>query len=797
LRGRSLPLARSRTAYRLRRRGRRARRIRGVLRPGRRGRCSFGGEGQERAEARASGIIIRNTLESRYDVKREGGDGGDVVDAVVVVEGDGSTPDWTNTIWPMDMYDYECGTNGHARDGYGIRSEACCAWDVLMVMGSDGGRRQNAGGGGRRHPLPFRYDGEGDGIVRPGDGRVYEQRRLSRGARGTSRSCHTPGGVRPRHYSTLLLWSLAIFALWSSARRSAREYGESWSKISDAVSDGVLVLRVRDDPADHHTPPSSRGRRARADTDDTVDSEDEGGGIAELRFAEQSSGQVETTTGTTTTTTTGTTRVVVAGVDGHGEGAAAASGTAESPRDGDFAISDATSDEDNFVGSPTKRGERAYADDSPPPPIDDGGSSFAPVGSFRPEEGEEAPSPPPPAARQQERPAVPAADRSLEFKGSHTVLLIVAASSLLFLLFFFDLHKFVLVLYGLLGSWAVTLVVVLPTYEKISSKFLGDVAFDKLHSPVPRWLRLGGWKWIDVASLVTAYLLGVAWLIVGFTLVQPMNSAYYWIFQDVMGVCACVLLLGLVHIRTIMIATIVLTLLFVYDVFFVLISPYIFGTSVMVDVATGNPSDVDPSFCEKYPTNPGCRGSLAPLPMMLAIPWFNDYRGGFSMVGLGDIVLPGLLVSFAARFDAARELVTKCSQISNVRIGEGVSGETNDSGDGASSRCRYHFGRICKALFSGYFGPLVVAYAVGLLVTYISVWMTKKGQPALLYIVPACLGTIFFLGWRRRELSELWLGPKVMKKADRMVGIAGKIPAARAAAAREASNNLAETSSVI
>lgn len=167
------------------------------------------------------------------------------------------------------------------------------------------------------------------------------------------------------------------------------------------------------------------------------------------------------------------------------------------------------------------------------------------------------------------------------------------------------------------------------------------------------------------------------------------------------------------------------------------------------------------------------------------------------MVGLGDIVLPGLLVSFAARFDAARELVTKCSQISNVRIGEGVSGETNDSGDGASSRCRYHFGRICKALSSGYFGPLVVAYAVGLLVTYISVWMTKKGQPALLYIVPACLGTIFFLGWRRRELSELWQGPKVMKKADRMVGIAGKIPAARAAAAREASNNLAETSSVI
>ena len=44
------------------------------------------------------------------------------------------------------------------------------------------------------------------------------------------------------------------------------------------------------------------------------------------------------------------------------------------------------------------------------------------------------------------------------------------------------------------------------------------------------------------------------------------------------------------------------------------------------------------------------------------IPWFNDYRGGFSMLGLGDIILPGLLISFAARFDSARALVRKCSR---------------------------------------------------------------------------------------------------------------------------------------
>ena len=185
---------------------------------------------------------------------------------------------------------------------------------------------------------------------------------------------------------------------------------------------------------------------------------------------------------------------------------------------------------------------------------------------------------------------------------------------------------------------------------------------------------------------------------------------------------------------------------------------------------------------------------------MKAIPWFNDFHGGFSMLGLGDIILPGLLISFAARLDAAKKLVRKCASISSVRVEEEEApGETNDSDDGGGvvSRCRYRLGRARKALFSGYYKPLVIAYAIGLLVTYFSVLMTKTSQPAMLYVVPACLGTLFFLGWRRRELSELWMGPKIMNKADKMVRVARKIPDARAAAAMEARDSLAETSSVI
>jgi len=43
------------------------------------------------------------------------------------------------------------------------------------------------------------------------------------------------------------------------------------------------------------------------------------------------------------------------------------------------------------------------------------------------------------------------------------------------------------------------------------------------------------------------------------------------------------------------------------------------------------------------------------------------------------------------------------------------------------------------------------------------------GQPALLYLVPTCLGTICYIGWRRKELQQLWDGPRVLRAADDVV----------------------------
>ena len=120
------------------------------------------------------------------------------------------------------------------------------------------------------------------------------------------------------------------------------------------------------------------------------------------------------------------------------------------------------------------------------------------------------------------------------------------------------------------------------------------------------------------------------------------------------------------------------------------------------------------------------------------------------MIGLGDIIFPGLLISFAARFDAAKELVKRCSLTTAARSGAlNGDNETASEEANASSRYHYHIGRIQKALFKGYFGPLVIGYAIGLIAAYIAVYGMNQGQPALLYLVPSCLGTMLFLAWKR------------------------------------------------
>ena len=124
--------------------------------------------------------------------------------------------------------------------------------------------------------------------------------------------------------------------------------------------------------------------------------------------------------------------------------------------------------------------------------------------------------------------------------------------------------------------------------------------------------------------------------------------------------------------------------------------------------------------------------------------------------------VPGLLLSFAARLDAAKSLV---GVVSGGGSNNGAVTSSHTCPQGTSKCCSFW----CCCCSGGYFPPLTIAYAIGLLMANVAVYVMQMGQPALLYLVPCTLGTMSFIGWRRSELLELWDGPRLISTADEIV----------------------------
>jgi len=64
---------------------------------------------------------------------------------------------------------------------------------------------------------------------------------------------------------------------------------------------------------------------------------------------------------------------------------------------------------------------------------------------------------------------------------------------------------------------------------------------------------------------------------------------------------------------------------------------------------------------------------------------------------------------------------------------------------------------------------MVISYAIGLMMANIAVYVMRMGQPALLYLVPMCLGCMFVVGYKNGEVKEVWDGPKVLRAAESIV----------------------------
>uniref|UniRef100_A0ACD5WLJ8 Uncharacterized protein n=1 Tax=Avena sativa TaxID=4498 RepID=A0ACD5WLJ8_AVESA len=294
------------------------------------------------------------------------------------------------------------------------------------------------------------------------------------------------------------------------------------------------------------------------------------------------------------------------------------------------------------------------------------------------DEGKKAP----PAGGDQEAAAAAAEPEVVELEAKTAVLFIVVSSCVLLFLFFFT---------SIYSAWLLVIMFCFSGLQGlhfvISSLIVrifkcGEA---KVNLPV-----VGNVTVVALAVLPVALFIVVMWA-------THQSSAFAYVGQNLMGICMMILVLQVVQMPNIKVASALLISAFLYDIFWVFISPLIFKKSVMITVAKG--TDDGPS-----------------LPMVLKMPKEFDVWNGYDMIGFGDILFPGLLVAFSFRYDRLH--------------GKGMS--------------------------DGYFLYLIIGYAFGLSCTYVGLYLMKSGQPALLYLVPSTLGTITLLGAQRGELSQLW-----------------------------------------
>ena len=106
-----------------------------------------------------------------------------------------------------------------------------------------------------------------------------------------------------------------------------------------------------------------------------------------------------------------------------------------------------------------------------------------------------------------------------------------------------------------------------------------------------------------------------------------------WMLQDVLGVCSCILFLGMNRIPTLRIGTIVPTLAFSLLVFVVFLTPSVLnGLTALSKVPTSKADYPGRDYCERYPYDDRCN---FPLPMVVVMPIMVDFIGGFTVLSYG------------------------------------------------------------------------------------------------------------------------------------------------------------------
>eukprot|EP01134_Creolimax_fragrantissima_P006020 CFRG6020T1 len=211
-----------------------------------------------------------------------------------------------------------------------------------------------------------------------------------------------------------------------------------------------------------------------------------------------------------------------------------------------------------------------------------------------------------------------------------------------------------------------------------------NISFTKGHKPDVSELFSESFDYVNLAGIVCSIPIAI-WYVYG----------KHWIANNLLAIAFSVNAIEMLLMDSYMVGAILLGGLFFYDIF------WVFGTPVMVEVAKSFEAPIKVLFPKDLLENGWAANQCA-------------------LLGLGDIVIPGIFIALLLRFDRSRRV------------------------EGASSFSK------------PYFWATFVAYIVGLVTTVSVMHVYSAAQPALLYLVPACLGVSMLVAVVRGEVTLLF-----------------------------------------
>ena len=252
--------------------------------------------------------------------------------------------------------------------------------------------------------------------------------------------------------------------------------------------------------------------------------------------------------------------------------------------------------------------------------------------------------------------------------------------------------------------------------------------------------------------------------IVSLTVVVMYFTRPNFLLNNILGCSLAVTAVQVSPVPTFPIGAVLLMGLFLYDIF------WVFGTDVMVTVATS----VD-----------------GPIKIVLPKNILTEFWGPATLLGLGDIIVPGFLITFMAHFSVygskaaeatkarLQEAMTKAKYANNVNVMNAADSSKKDTGckqcgyRGLSKEEEKKAMEAEMALYAKrmtllrrevrggggsyfYLYLCLVAYVASLVHTMYIMVVFQHAQPALLYIVPYVLVAILLGALVKGDLSALF-----------------------------------------